>query len=229
MKKSLIALFATLTLSAVSALGHSSTEFKVSDPLGRNTVQFKTSAPLEDIVGTTNKIEGSIQVDPKALKSAPLWARFEVDLATLDTGIGLRDTHMRDRYLHTGKYPKAVFVLNKVLKSSASQLKPNQTVRLLAEGSFELHGVERKIQVPIEVTYLPESKSTMSKLPGNLLRIKANFDVRLADHNIERPQMVILKVGEVAHVSIDAFATDAEEAVMSAWMERMKKMMASDD
>lgn len=55
----------------------------------------------------------------------------------------------------------------------------------------------------------------MGKLPGNLLRITSDFDVKLADYNVERPQMVILKVGEIAHISIDVFATDANAQKLS--------------
>jgi len=39
--------------------------------------------------------------------------------------------------------------------------------------------------------------------------------------------MVLLKVGEMAHVSLDVFATDASEQKMAMWMEQMKKMMGS--
>lgn len=219
-------LFVVLALVVGVALAQSPVEFKAIDPIGRNTVQFKTSAPLEDIVGTTNKIAGEIKVDPQNLKSDRPLARFEVDLASLDTGIGLRDTHMREQYLHTDKYPKAVFTLERIRKASAAKLGPHKTVTVTAEGTFELHGVQRRIEVPVKVTYLPESQSTMGKLPGNLLRITSDFDVKLADYNVERPQMVILKVGEIAHISIDVFTTDANAQKLSMWMEQMKKMMA---
>lgn len=69
----------------------------------------------------------------------------------------------------------------------------------------------------------------MSQLLGNLLRITTEFDVKLSDYKIERPQMVVLKVGEVARVNLDVFATDANPQKLSMWMEKMKKMMADSD
>lgn len=227
--RKITSLFLFLILTSGLGLAQSAVEFKAMDPMGRNVVQFKTSAPLEDIVGTTNKISGEIKVDPKNLGGAANFARFEVDLSSLDTGIGLRDTHMREQYLHTDKYPKAIFTLEKIRKSSGSALNPNKTVLVTAEGTLELHGVKRNITVPVKVTYLPESQSTMGKLPGNLLRITTDFDVKLADYKIERPQMVLLKVGEVAHINLDLFATDADAQKLSMWMEQMKKMMAGSD
>lgn len=220
-------LFLVLALTAGVGLAQSPVEFTAVDPIGRNTVQFKTSAPLEDIVGTTNKIAGEIKVDPQNLKSDQQFARFEVELASLDTGIGLRDRHMREQYLHTDKYPKAFFTLERIRKASAVKLEPNKPVTVTAEGTLELHGVKRAVEIPVKVTYLPESQSTMGKLPGNLLRITSQFPVKLADYNVERPQMVVLKVGETAHISLDIFATDANAQKLSMWMEQMKKMMGS--
>ena len=177
-------------------------------------------------MGTTNTVHGFVRVDADDLKSSGLEAEFQVDLTSLKTGIGLRDTHMKDNYLHTAEHPRATFKLTRILKSSASRLKPDQEVKLTAEGTFELHGVTRRIRVPVRVTRLATSEATMAKLPGNLIRVQSEFDVRLADYNIERPSMVLLKVGEVAHISLDAFATDASPQMMPAWMEEMKKMMS---
>lgn len=69
----------------------------------------------------------------------------------------------------------------------------------------------------------------MSQLLGNLLRITTEFDVKLSDYKIERPQMLVLKVGEVARVNLDIFATDANPQKLSMGMEKMKKMMADSD
>ncbi len=209
------------------SVGETIKEFKVMDPMGRNTVQFRTSAPLEDIVGTTNQINGTINANPTNLKESGTLARFEVDLSSLKTGIGLRDTHMRDQYLHTNQYPKAIFTLKNIHKVSSKKLEPNKPVMVKAEGTFELHGIKKDIQVDAQVTYLPESKETMGKLPGDLIRLSTKFDVKLADYGIERPQMVLLKVGEIAHVSVDAFASNADAQKTAMWMEQMKSMMAS--
>lgn len=229
MKKHTIHFLLVFALTLGFSFGQSVLQFRAADPVGRNSVQFKTTAPLEDILGSTNQVKGDIKIDPKNLKSAVPWARFEVELAGLTTGIPLRDTHMRTQYLHTDKYPKAVFTLERIRQATAAELKPNKLVVVTAEGTFELHGVKRNITLPVRVTYVPESQSTMSKLPGNLLRITSDFDVKLADFNIERPQMVILKVGEVAHVSLDVFATDASPEKISMWSEQMKKMMGSNE
>jgi polyisoprenoid-binding protein YceI len=227
MKRNISILAIILSMIALAYGQQSVKEFRVMDPMGRNVVQFRTSAPLEDIVGTTSQIIGMVNVNPADLKATGPLAQFEVDLNSLKTGIDLRDRHMREQYLHTDRYPKAIFTLKNVKKASSDKLQPGKPVKLTAEGTFELHGVKKEIPVDVLVTYVPESKETMGKLPGNLIRITSNFDVRLADYGIERPQMVLLKVGEVAHVTVDTFASDADGQKTAMWMDQMKKMMSS--
>ena len=44
-------------------------EFKVDDAWGRDAVQFRATAPMEEIVGTTDEIVGMVRVDPGAVRS----------------------------------------------------------------------------------------------------------------------------------------------------------------
>ncbi len=213
-----------LLLTPWVSFGQTKVEFKAADPLGRSTVQFRTTAPLEDIIGMTNEITGSIKVDPANLMNGKTAARFEVKMASLDTGIGLRNSDLRDNYLHTDKYPKAVFTLEKIIQASATELKPGSAVSMIVAGTFELREVRRKIEVSVTVTYLTESPLTRFKLPGNLLRVTSEFDVKLADYDIDVPRLLILSVGDVAHVSVDAFTSDASPEEMSAWMDQLTSM-----
>ncbi len=98
---SILSLLVFLTFTAAWAL--EPVEFRVNDPMSRNTVQFRTSAPLEDIIGVTSQVTGVVSVDPEALKSSPVSDAFVVDLTSLETGIGLRDQHMREQYLELSK------------------------------------------------------------------------------------------------------------------------------
>ncbi|MFQ5738631.1 MAG: YceI family protein [Acidobacteriota bacterium] len=200
------------------SLAQRSVEFKAADPLGRNTVYFLTTAPLEDIVGMTNEISGLVRVDPDNLESDEIRAVFEVKMSSLNTGIALRNADLREKYLHTNDFPKAVFRLEKILESSAPRLTSTQPVSMRVAGTFELHGVKREIEVPVKATYIPQTPVTQFKLPGNLLRVSTEFEVRLKDYNIEIPEMLFLRVGKVVHVKLDLFATDADAPQMSAWL-----------
>ena len=208
MRKSI---FRTLVFSAVLYLMLSSvvlagtTTFYAQDKVERNVMRFESHAPLETIVGVTNQITGDIKVDPMNIKDRTS-AKFEVDLASMKTGIGLRDSHMRDKYLETDKFPKVIFTLDKVISASKDALADQETVALVAEGTFELHGVKRKQQMDLKVTYFKESETTRLKLPGDLMRVEGTFIIKLSDYNIKVPTMVILKLDENIKVDIDVFA-----------------------
>lgn len=69
-------------------------------------VKFKTTATpgflkIESEKGTA---EGSLIVEDNKVAG-----EFKSRLANFDTGIALRNTHMRERYLDTDKYPYATF------------------------------------------------------------------------------------------------------------------------
>ena len=78
------------------------------DKSAENMVKFISDAPIEDFEGVTSSIDGYLFWEgDDLLNQSELY--FEVDLNTVDTGIGLRNRHMRENYLHTDKFPKTHF------------------------------------------------------------------------------------------------------------------------
>ena len=81
------------------------TMFYLDDPMNRNSITFKSEAPLEDIVGTSNKITGYIAFDPMAPKKGG-HGEISVPISSLNTGIPLRDEHLRSAdWLNADAYP----------------------------------------------------------------------------------------------------------------------------
>ena len=109
----------------------------------RNVFSFESKAPLETIIGRTNKVTGKISVNPMDISSGAM-AKFVVDLGSITTGIGLRDQHMREGYLETDTYPTATLTLDGLTKVSKSKLEDMQSVRADADATLELHGVKRR-------------------------------------------------------------------------------------
>ena len=96
MKKILIIL---LLFSSINILAQ---EFHV-DQSKENVVKFISDAPLESFEGVTDNIDGYMYLKSiDDLNDNQIY--FEVDLTTIDTGIDLRNRHMRDNYLETDKY-----------------------------------------------------------------------------------------------------------------------------
>jgi len=73
-----------------------------------STVEFVSKAAMETFKGKTRAVSGTLRLDPAALVDT-LTISISVDLASLDTGIALRNRHMRENHLHTDRFPLATF------------------------------------------------------------------------------------------------------------------------
>lgn len=210
MSKILIAPIILLITSGAGA--QNSLTFHINDETKRDIVTFTSKAPLESIVGKTGEVMGFVVVDPGDIMGSTE-GRIEVDLASLKTGIGLRDSHMRKQYLETDKFPKTVFEMTRVTETTRNTLEDQKPVELKLEGNFSVHGVTRQIVVPMTVTYIRESEATGARHPGDLLHIVGTFDILLSDYSIKRPQFVILKLDDKQRIDIDIFAATGLPAV----------------
>jgi polyisoprenoid-binding protein YceI len=160
-----------------------------------NLVKFISDAPLEDFEGVTNKIDGYIYWNADNLLSqSQLY--FEVDLNSIDTGIGLRNRHMRENYLETDKYPLTHFKG----KLTSASLSPDRTYQVTAEGVMFIHGVEKNITV--DGTMIPVNDG---------YRIQTEFITALTDYNIEVPQIMFFKIDENMQIKLDFYVKRYEE------------------
>lgn len=147
-------------------------------------VTFLSKAPMNEFTGKSSKLNGLIDLDKNLLD-------FYVDLNTLKTGIGLRDSHMRDNYLETKKYPFAEFTgkLESIPIMAVGESRP-----VVAKGVFKIHGVQKEISV----------KGTIKMLSANELLLDASFPILLGDFKIEIPSVVFYELAEEQLVTIQA-------------------------
>ncbi|MBU0690452.1 YceI family protein [bacterium] len=182
-----------LLFSALNALAES-TMFKVIADSKDTYVEFVSDAPLERIVGKTRTATGFVELNPQSNGSGAR-AEIHVDLATLDTGVKLRDRHMRDNHLETDLYPEAVFSLTS-LKLPENGLIANERTLVSVKGRMKLHGKEREIT--------PEVYLTLSDTSGeSALRIESNFVILLEDYEIDRPQFLLMKLSREQQIHVD--------------------------
>jgi polyisoprenoid-binding protein YceI len=152
-----------------------------------NKVRFTSRASLESFSGTTRNIDGYVVWDDKEpLHNNEFY--FEVPLETLDTGIGLRNRHMRDNYLQTDTYPLAKFT-GKVVKYETVN---DTTYSVSAEGKMTIHGVEKDLAVMGTLV-----------MSGARIRIMIPFQLKLSDYRIKIPQFMFLKISEILDMEIN--------------------------
>ncbi|HEX8552612.1 MAG TPA: FKBP-type peptidyl-prolyl cis-trans isomerase [Abditibacteriaceae bacterium] len=209
----------TTALAAMAAQG-ALRSYYVNDPVGRNVVSIESRAPLETMVTTTNAITASIAGDPQDVFKTGV-ARFEVDVSKLDSGIDKRNEHMLGAdWLDAAKYPKAVFTLNRLVQTDRSlnnSLQPGQSRTVMAEGTMEFHGQTKPLSARVELKPISASDDTKSRLPGDLLHIRATFPLKLNDFGINVPEMAKLKIANEQQVTVDVFAnTGAQNPFVQA-------------
>lgn len=170
------------------------TEYNV-DRSRDNLVRFISDAPLEDFDGVTDKIDGYVlwdgpgfPPDSNALKSSELY--FEVELNGLDTGIGLRNRHMRENYLETDKFPYTHFTA----RLTDSDRVSDSSFAVTADGSFYIHGHSRPLVLTVDI--FPDDTS---------IRVSCRFEVNLKDYDIDVPSLMFLKIDEIIKVELDFY------------------------
>lgn len=148
------------------------------------SVVFISKAPLSEFTGESENLNGLVDLDKNLLD-------FFLDLNTLDTGIGLRDRHMRENYLETEEFPFAEFTGE---MNALPELAQGEKKAVKAVGKFTIHGVEREIEV----------NGFLTRLNTSELLLDAEFEVLLGDHDIPLPKLVFYELAENQTVQISA-------------------------
>lgn len=162
-------------------------------------IVFESNTALEDMVGRTNKVTGWIKGDP-AKKMAS--GKISIDLASLNSGIDLRDEHMRSEgWLNVAKYPYATFETTSVKAASSAN-----TYNVV--GNFSLHGVTKSIKTTVTAKYMPESEVTKrNRFAGDVVQVKSKFKIKLSDYGISIPAGAKDKVSNDITISVSVIGT----------------------
>lgn len=148
------------------------------------SLSFFSSAPMEDIEAKTDKGVSAIN-----LKTGAVY--FKVPVNTFQFRKKLMQEHFNENYLETDKYPYAEFK-GKIVEPAADFNKEG-THDVTVEGVLSIHGVEKSYR----------EKGTLTVQNGQVTS-SSKFNVRLADHKIKIPTLVIKNIAEVVEVTVKA-------------------------
>ncbi len=168
--------FLTLTFFAQAnthlKLGEGKTEFLATGNPGFLKIHASGKAP-----------EGTFQVSKGKLSG-----EATVDLNSLDTGMSLRNQHMKEKYLETEKYPKATLTITNFELPSDWKITEPAIEGITIPAKITIHGKEKPIQV--ELTLNSDAK------------MKAQFGLKISDFKIGVPSFMGVTVADKVEVKI---------------------------
>jgi polyisoprenoid-binding protein YceI len=133
------------------------------------------------INGTGAKVGGNISIVDKSLTGDLL-----VHLSELKTGIGLRDEHMKDKFLETSKYPDATLKITEMTLSQDPFVTPIKLSGVPFKGTLTVHGTENSIEGSADIDSM-----------ANDVNVEVKTKTTISNHKIEKPSYLGVKVDDV--------------------------------
>ncbi|MBM3674926.1 MAG: YceI family protein [Actinobacteria bacterium] len=121
--------------------------------------------------GRTTDVEGSLEIDGDRVTSATVKA----DLTALTSDPAFRANALRDQGLETSKFPEATFELTDPVVLPEPPTK-GTTTTFDATGDLTIHGVTRKVTIPLE-----------GRWDGTAIQVVGHLPVALADYGMTKP------------------------------------------
>jgi polyisoprenoid-binding protein YceI len=143
----------------------------------RITVPLKPGGGFE---AKSNSLAGSLTLSGGS--PVALTGELAVDLKTIDTGIELRNQHLREKYLEVAKAGFDKAVLSEIRLADATGETFDGKTGFTA--TLRLHGVSRPVSGNAEVRHV-----------GDAVRVVVSFPLTLTDFAIEAPQYMGVGVG----------------------------------
>lgn len=146
-----------------------------------SSVGFVMRATLHKVKGKTGSVEGRVSLSPGE-SSVKMDGTIGIDASSLDTGNGRRDRSMRKNHLEVESHPTILFRPTG-LAGPVQDLFHQKTATLQVRGDLTLHGVTKKLEIPVH-----------ANMDQGRILIEGSFLVELKDYNIKNPSRFLLRV-----------------------------------
>jgi polyisoprenoid-binding protein YceI len=204
MKKNILLAFGTVALGAValttlfSAQGAAET-WKVIERDSLNIAIAESETDVENFTARTNKVKGTFNFDKDAKTGTGV---ITVDGASLDTGVTVRNEHMRSAdWFNFDKSPEIRFEATRV------QFMRNNDYRVT--GNLTMNGVTKALIAVATIKITPANDATRSaRIAGDSLALTTKFKVKLSDYKVAHPNIVAGRVNNEIEISLKTIATN---------------------
>jgi len=147
------------------------------------------------IEGVGKGANGNLAIEGKKAKG-----QFHFNLDSLDTGMDLRNEHMKSKYLQTNSFPESVLNIEDfVLKSDYDPKVGLGTGEF--KGTLTLRGETR----PVTCSYISVPMGNGKE------KISAKFDLQLTDYKVDIPTFSGITVANKVMVEVESILEAAKE------------------
>ncbi|MCC6236778.1 MAG: YceI family protein [Dehalococcoidia bacterium] len=138
-------------------------------------------------VGRTSTVTGDLNFDGNSVTAL----QVKADMRQLKSDDSRRDNFLRRSSLETDRLPDATFVLAEPIPVSV-QATEGASMRATARGDLTVHGVTKRVEIPVE-----------GKITSGKLVVVGSLPVALADYNIEKPRVpLVLSIEDVGTMEL---------------------------
>ena len=136
---------------------------------------FFSETPLENISASNKQVAAIINTSTSEVA-------VRIQNVAFHFPNKLMEEHFNENYMETEKYPNATF---KGKIQEALDFQKEGIYEVTAKGTLEMHGVKQERTLKGKLTVAPAQ-----------LTLVCNIDVKLADHKIDIPTLVVAKIAE---------------------------------
>lgn len=149
--------------------------------LEKSNVRFFSETPMENIEATTEKTVAIIDAQKKEFA-------FKIQIRSFHFEKELMEEHFNENYMESEKFPNATFS-GKIIGNFS--MKVDGVYPVTAQGELNVHGVKKVRKIPATIT-VKNGKATLN----------SNFTIKLVDHKITIPSIMMMKIAEEIAVTI---------------------------
>jgi polyisoprenoid-binding protein YceI len=163
----------------------------------RSSIYFLASSTLHPISGKARKFDGRIQI-PNGRDPSTGGVTLQIETAALDTNHEARDKKMKE-CLEVNRFPLIRFKSVEI-HPDPGVYAPGSTGRAEVLGLLDLHGVQKKVTLPMEYNYSNE-----------LFRGRGKVIVKMSDFQIPEPRVLFLRVKDDIEILFEIEALPAPD------------------
>jgi len=165
-------------------------------------LSFFSEAPIENINAESNTGVSALNLSTNTIY-------FKVFMSSFEFKKSLMQEHFNENYMESSKYPTAEF--NGKIKDQIDLTKDG-TYPVTVQGKLSIHGVTKDYIVKAEL-----------KVTGGEISASSTFPVKLVDHEIKIPRLVIKNIAEIVQVTVSAqYKPDSKGAYQTYASPKMK-------